>query len=244
MLGASVTDDRVFEIDECTGRSFTDGQLKGLSLLKHLHKLSIPGSSISDAGIAGLGEQAELSWLALDSTKVTDKSVTYIAKMHALRYLRLSNSQITDLGVAAITKLPHLEILCLDGTSITDQVADSVIAMKRLKFLKVDRTAVTLAGANAVWLASPKLSIYPYNHKRAPRLRGRNGDGSSSSGLSLNAPVRCEGASRGPNFQPALPGTSDADRGKNRHPPAIRRAAPPIRSCPCIVPPRRVFRLW
>ncbi|HEX4131753.1 MAG TPA: hypothetical protein VHZ24_17080 [Pirellulales bacterium] len=176
LFAPNPADGRIFEIDHGTPTSFTDADLRNLRFLRHLRKLSIPGSPITDAGVALLARPGELEWLAFDSPGITDAAAAHIAQMSGLRHLALSNARISDDGVSVLSHLPNLECLCIGGTRITDRVASSIIAMKHLKYLNVDRTAMTLAGAKAVWAASPTLIIYPYYPERAPRrgVRGKN----------------------------------------------------------------------
>lgn len=121
-----------------SGKTLTEGDLKEVGAVMHLHTLNLRGSSFPVAGLKGLSELRMISVLNLaDCKEATDEAIKELIPIQSLETLSLAGTPVTDAGLKHLAALPLLVSLDLTGTKVTDAaVAELQKARPRCKVKK------------------------------------------------------------------------------------------------------------
>ena len=149
-----------------------DEDLRHLSSLELLTRLSLAGPKVTDAGFKDLAGLENLAHLELEGTGITDAGVKVLTALKKLSVLRLRGAKITADGLQVLADLKKLSLtLQLAPDQITDnhklladrkqlsleldllpvQITDAALAMLRTKL-----RAVSLAGGQRARRAPPE----------------------------------------------------------------------------------------
>jgi hypothetical protein len=117
--------------------ALSDQDLKSLSVLPNLRKLSLPGASVDGSFLGAFTGHSQLEWLELDGSAVEDDSLGQVPGLPALTSLFLRYTGITDRGVEQLAGASQLEILHLDGTPTTGASLGSIRQLRKLQVLSL-----------------------------------------------------------------------------------------------------------
>lgn len=129
-----------------TQTHLTDAGLKSLSGLVALQSLDLSSTLVTDAGLASLSRFPELSALNLASTAICGDGLRYLEPLKNLKALDLSDTDITDESLDLLRFLPQLERLSLESTQITDAGLRRLQPLHNLRVLCLAATKISPAG--------------------------------------------------------------------------------------------------
>lgn len=121
----------------------TDKTLEEVGQLPSLVNLSLARTQITDEGVKSLRSLDSLKRLELERTNITDKSFDVFSELSGLEKLFLSNTKITGIGLKKLVSLKKLGVLYLGGTNIEDECLKEVSLLKSIKKLYLHETKIT-----------------------------------------------------------------------------------------------------
>jgi hypothetical protein len=133
---------RLDDVELCYG-FLSDDDLRYLSNLTTIWRLSVYDMRIDGSGLKYLHRVHKLRWLKLSKTDVNDDTVGNVAVFPHLERLELKHSRVTAKGITELRELARLHTLVLDGSDIDDRVAPILAQMKTLRDLRLDGTEIT-----------------------------------------------------------------------------------------------------
>ena len=103
--------DSPFNLSDTIPARITDAELRWMSRLVWLRRLSLTDSDLGDSGLSGLSDLPRLETLDLSMTRVTDAAVERLAAMKGLRTVNLVNTKLSAAAVKRLRRLrPDLEV--------------------------------------------------------------------------------------------------------------------------------------
>jgi hypothetical protein len=102
---------RVIELN-VEGKEISDEDLRSISELTELKRLSLYGSTFDQAGLKDLASAGRLEALGIGNTAITDQSLIWMAEIPSLRWLWIFEcDKLTPDGVAKFRQLrPDVEV--------------------------------------------------------------------------------------------------------------------------------------
>jgi hypothetical protein len=102
---------RVIELN-VEGKEISDEDLRSISELTELKRLSLYGSTFDQAGLKGLASAGRLEALGIGKTAITDQTLIWMAEIPSLRWLWIFEcDKLTPDGVAKFRQLrPDVEV--------------------------------------------------------------------------------------------------------------------------------------
>jgi Leucine-rich repeat (LRR) protein len=135
------------------------GDLKPLSGLKSLRKLSLAGLKVADDALQTLAGLTDLRQLDLSKTEVNGRGLVHLAKLPKLAELSLASSNVSNLFAKEVGMLPKLERLSLAGCTFSDAGIERLAGMSNLKELDLRKTQVKRKGIDGLRQALPACRI-------------------------------------------------------------------------------------
>ncbi len=118
----------------------TDKGLKELSRLKKLDQLCLNKTNITDHGLADLVPLENLTILDLTSTKVTDAGLKKLATLTKLRVLDLNYTDVSGVGLEALADLKDLTDIGLFNSKVKDDGFKHLVGCRKLSTIGIGRT--------------------------------------------------------------------------------------------------------
>jgi hypothetical protein len=120
---------------------FSDGEIKALTALPRLRRLSIDLSCVTDAGVEDISHLSLEALNLLKSNSLTDAGVFHVSGMRSLRTLRVPCAKLSVRGFALLSRLVNLHTLELshvpDAVVQQGTVATLLMPLTQLRSLTI-----------------------------------------------------------------------------------------------------------
>ena len=113
---------------DLANRKVADNDLRSLSGLTHLEKLTLDYTQITDDGAATLRSMPALKDLSMRYTGVSDRSAEYLATLPALTNLYLTGTKLSDAAIDNLAKHNAMKELYIRWTKISNDGATRLAA--------------------------------------------------------------------------------------------------------------------
>ncbi len=148
--------DNAVEFEE--GCAFSKGALDHLCLAKTLQFVHFVDSKLTPADLRALSKIPRIQRVSLERCQVSDAAILELAEAKSLKWLWIEDTPIGDAGVQAIATLPDLQDVILKGTKTSDKGVAALANLSKLKELDLRSTKVSDAGLIAL-AGLKKLSV-------------------------------------------------------------------------------------
>jgi Leucine-rich repeat (LRR) protein len=122
--------------------NISDSDLRTISHVRGIERLSLAGTKVSDDGLRALGSAAEtLVVLDLHSTEISEKGIAYLQNHQSLKMLILRRTKVRGAVLPSIARLNQLEHLDLSDTDLRG-IDFATLAGSKLKVLYLADTKI------------------------------------------------------------------------------------------------------
>lgn len=141
--------------------SCVDEDLKCLTSLPALKKLTLDSTRISDEGLMHVGAIRSLEYLQIEGCRmVTDAGVGHLKGLVNLVELHVTgNVQIDNDAIASLGEMKNLTFLCLRDTGISDNGLTPLANHRHLRHIIIQGTKMTSDGVSQLIREMPQLEF-------------------------------------------------------------------------------------
>ena len=126
----------------------------------YVTEVDLANQKVSDADLRSLTGLTHLEKLSLDYTQITDDGAVALRSMPALKNLSMRYTGISDRSAEYLAALPALTNVYLTGTKLTDAAIENLGKERAAKELYIRWTKISDEGATRLAAALPNCAVY------------------------------------------------------------------------------------
>ena len=132
----------------------------GKNAFMHVTEVDLAGRKVDDKELRSLSGLTHLEKLTLDYTQITDDGTVALRSMPALQHLSMRYTNISDRSASRLAALPNVRRVILTGTTMTDAAVDDLAKHAAMTEFYIRWTKITNDGADRLRAALPTCAIY------------------------------------------------------------------------------------